>query len=176
MDRINTGSRKFYSFGRTCLHKWKIFIWWRIIVTDEMKICQVVDRCVVDGECFWMTLQTSQWSQILQIKFCRKQSAYVVLSNDKYAGNFHNANCLHIIHKGTLSKLNCKCPFFFLFIDCQSQHHSSWFAHLWREEQGGKVQGEDCIKEELENVYDSQKCNIWMKDFKIWNKTIAEKV
>ena len=39
----------------------------------------------------------------------------------------------------------------------------------------GKVQGEDCIKEELENVYDSQKCNIWMKDFKIWNKTIAEK-
>lgn len=48
----------------------------------------------------WMTLQTSQWSQILQIKFFRKQSAYVVLSNDKYAGNFHNANCLHIIHKG----------------------------------------------------------------------------
>ena len=29
-----------------------------------------------------------------------------------------------------------------------------------REEQGGKVQEEDCIKEELENVYDSQKCNI----------------
>ena len=28
----------------------------------------------------------------------------------------------------------------------------------------------------MENVYDSQKCNIWMKDFKIWNKTIAEKV
>ena len=27
----------------------------------------------------------------------------------------------------------------------------------------------------MENVYDSQKCNIWMKDFKIWNKTIAEK-
>ena len=34
---------------------------------------------------------------------------------------------------------------------------------------------ENCIKEEVENVYDSQKCNIWMKDFKIWNKTIAEK-
>ena len=28
----------------------------------------------------------------------------------------------------------------------------------------------------MENVYDSQKCNIWMKDFKIRNKTIAEKV
>lgn len=53
----------------------------------------------------WMTPQTSQLSQILQIKFCRKQSAYVVLSNDKYAGNFHNANCLHIIHKGALSSL-----------------------------------------------------------------------
>ena len=76
----------------------------------------------------WMTLQTSQWSQILQIKFCRKQSAYVVLSNDKYAGNFHNANCLHIIHKGALSKLNCKCPFFFLFTDCQSQHHRSYLV------------------------------------------------
>ena len=79
----------------------------------------------------WMTLQTSQWSQILQIKFCRKQSAYVVLSNDKYTGNFHNANCLHIIHKGTLSKPNCKRPIFILFTDCQSQHYSSWFAHIW---------------------------------------------
>ena len=63
----------------------------------------------------WMTLQTSQWSQILQIKFCRKQSAYVVLSNDKYAGNFHNANCLHIIHKGALSKPNWKVPILLSF-------------------------------------------------------------
>ena len=95
---------------------WQIFISSVTMILHQMKSCHLW-RPVLLLPFLWMTLQTSQWSQILQIKFCRKQSAYVVLSNDKYAGNFHNANCLHIIHKGTLSKLNCKCPFFFLFTD-----------------------------------------------------------
>ena len=109
---------------------WQIFISSVTMILHQMKNFHLW-RQVLLLPFLWMTLQTSQWSQILQIKFCRKQSAYVVLSNDKYAGNFHNANCLHIIHKGALSKLNCKRPFFFLFTDCQSQHHSSWFAHIW---------------------------------------------
>lgn len=41
--------------------------------------------------------------------------------------------------------------------------HSRLFKNcsiIWRMEQDKKVQGEDCIKEEWKNVYDSQKCNI----------------
>ena len=93
---------------------WQIFISSVTMILHQMKSCHLW-RPVLLLPFLWMTLQTSQWSQILQIKFCRKQSAYVVLSNDKYAGNFHNANCLHIIHKGALSKPNWKVPILLSF-------------------------------------------------------------